>query len=63
LRDQVRRWRPTELADAALLLTKADAALKAGEIDALGTITVLDPVQRQALLERTLLSIARSSSR
>lgn len=63
LRDQVRRWRPAELADAALLLTKADAALKAGEIDALGTITVLDPVQRQALLERTLLSIARSTGR
>ena len=63
LRDQVRRWRPTELADAALLLTKADAALKAGEIDALGEITVLDPAQRQAMLERTLLSIARSSGR
>lgn len=62
LRDQARRWRPAELADAALLLTKADAALKAGEIDALGTITVLDPVQRQALLERTLLTIARRSS-
>ena len=63
LRDQARRWRPAELADAALLLAKADAALKAGEIDALGGITVLDPVQRQALLERTLLSIARRSGR
>lgn len=60
LRDQARRWRPAELADAALLLAKADAALKAGEIDALGAITVLDPVQRQAMLERTLLTIARS---
>lgn len=63
LRDQVRRWRPAELADAALLLARADAALKAGEIDALGAITVLDPAQRQALLERTLLTIARSTSR
>lgn len=63
LRDQARRWRPAQLADAALLLTKADAALKGGEIDALGGVEILDPLQRQALLERTLLTIARSASR
>lgn len=63
LREQSRRWRPAQLADAALLLTRADAALKGGEIDALGGVEILDPLQRQALLERTLLTIARSPSR
>jgi hypothetical protein len=47
------------LADAALLLTYADAALKGGHIDELGTVEVLDPVQRQALLERVLVEMAQ----
>ncbi len=59
LKDQVRRWNPSDLADAALLLTQLDAALKGGEIDEYGEVTVLDPVQRQALLERTLIEISR----
>ena len=63
VRDTVRRWRPAAMADAALLLTRADAALKGGEIDELGRIAVLEPIQRQALLERTVVSIARSAGR
>jgi DNA polymerase-3 subunit delta len=63
VRDTVRKWRPASMADAALLLTRADAALKGGEIDELGRIEVLEPIQRQALLERTVVSIARSSGR
>lgn len=59
LRDQGRKWRPAELADAALLLTYADAALKGGHIDVLGTVEVLDPIQRQALLERVLVEMAQ----
>lgn len=59
LRDQARKWRPAELADAALLLTYADAALKGGHIDELGTVEVLDPIQRQALLERVLVEMAQ----
>ena len=63
VRDTVRRWRPAAMADAALLLTRADAALKGGEIDELGRIAVLEPIQRQALLERTVVNIARSAGR
>lgn len=63
LRDLTRRWTPAQLADAILLLTRVDAALKAGEIDAWGNITVLDPVQRQEMLERALLTMARKSFR
>ncbi len=63
VRDTVRKWRPAAMADAALLLTRADAALKGGEIDELGRIEVLEPIQRQALLERTVVSIARASGR
>jgi DNA polymerase-3 subunit delta len=59
LRDQARKWRPAELADAALLLTYADAALKGGHVDELGTVEVLDPIQRQALLERVLVEMAQ----
>jgi DNA polymerase-3 subunit delta len=59
LRDQARKWRPAELADAALLLTYADASLKGGHIDELGTVEVLDPIQRQALLERVLVEMAQ----
>lgn len=60
VRDTLKHWRPTAMADAALLLTRADAALKGGEIDELGRIHVLEPIQRQALLERTIVEIARS---
>jgi DNA polymerase-3 subunit delta len=59
LRDQGRKWRPSELADAALLLTYADAALKGGHINELGTVEVLDPIQRQALLERVVVEMAQ----
>lgn len=59
LRDQARKWRPAELADAALLLTYADAALKGGHINELGVVEVLDPIQRQALLERVLVEMAQ----
>ncbi len=58
LRDQARKWRPAELADAALLLTYADASLKGGHINELGAVEVLDPIQRQALLERVLVEMA-----
>jgi DNA polymerase-3 subunit delta len=61
LRDQARKWRPAELADAALLLTYADAALKGGHIDELGAVEVLDPIQRAALLERVLVEMAQVS--
>lgn len=61
LRDQARKWRPAELADAALLLTYADAALKGGHVNELGSVEVLDPVQRQALLERVLVEMASVS--
>ncbi len=61
LRDQARKWRPAELADAALLLTYADAALKGGHINELGAVEVLDPIQRQALLERVLVEMAQVS--
>ena len=63
VRDTLRHWRPAAMADAALLLAKADAALKGGEIDELGRIEVLEPIQRQALLERTIVRIARSGGR
>jgi len=54
LRDQLRRWRPGALADAAVLLATLDAQMKGG--DGIG----LDPVQKQVVLETTLLRIARS---
>lgn len=58
LRDQARKWRPAELADAALLLTYADSALKGGHVNELGAVEVLDPIQRAALLERVLVEMA-----
>lgn len=61
IREQLRRWRPSELADASLLLTHVDASLKAGAVDDLGRILVLDPVQRVALLEKTVIEIATLS--
>lgn len=54
LRDQLRRWKPAALADAAVLLAALDAQLKGG--DGVG----LDPAQKQVVLETTLLRIARS---
>lgn len=54
LRDQLRRWKPAALADAAVLLASLDAQMKGG--DGVG----LDPVQKQVVLETTLLRIARS---
>lgn len=54
LRDQLRRWKPGALADAAVLLAALDAQMKGG--DGVG----LDPVQKQVVLETTLLRIARS---
>lgn len=59
LKQQVRYWNPRMLANAAILLTNTDAALKAGVINELGVAQVLDPAQRMALLERTVLDIAR----
>lgn len=59
LKQQVRLWSPRMLANAALLLTQTDAALKAGVINELGVPQVLDPAQRTALLERTVLTIAQ----
>ena len=53
LRSQLRRWTPRELADAARLLAAADVALKGGDDG-----PALDPVQKRALLERSLLDIA-----
>ena len=54
LRDQLRRWKPAALADAAVMLAALDAQMKGG--DGIG----LDPVQKQVVLETTLLRIARS---
>lgn len=54
LREQLRKWRPGTLADAAVLLATLDAQMKGG--DGVG----LDPVQKQVVLETTLLRIARS---
>lgn len=54
LRDQLRRWKPAALADAAVLLATLDAQMKGG--DGVG----LDPVQKQVVLETALLRIARS---
>ena len=54
LRDQLRRWKPSALADAAVLLATLDAQMKGG--DGVG----LDPSQKQVVLETTLLRIARS---
>lgn len=54
LRDQLRRWKPAALADAAVLLAALDAQMKGG--DGVG----LDPTQKQVVLETTLLRIARS---
>jgi DNA polymerase-3 subunit delta len=54
LREQLRRWKPAALADAAVLLATLDAQMKGG--DGIG----LDPVQKQVVLETTLLKIARS---
>lgn len=54
LREQLRRWKPGALADAAVLLATLDAQMKGG--DGVG----LDPVQKQVVLETTLLRIARS---
>lgn len=54
LRDQLRRWKPGSLADAAVLLASLDAQMKGG--DGVG----LDPAQKQVVLETTLLRIARS---
>ena len=54
LRDQLRRWKPAALADAAVLLASLDAKMKGG--DGVG----LDPAQKQVVLETTLLRIARS---
>ncbi len=54
LREQLRRWKPGTLADAAVLLATLDAQMKGG--DGVG----LDPVQKQVVLETTLLRIARS---
>lgn len=62
LKQQVRYWNPRMLANAAILLTKTDAALKAGVINELGVAQVLDPAQRMALLERTVLDITRMRS-
>jgi DNA polymerase III subunit delta len=61
IREQLRKWRPSELADASLLLTYVDASLKAGAVDELGRILVLDPIQRIALLEKTVIEIATLS--
>lgn len=57
-RGQSRSWPPKRLADAALAVSQAEAALKGGEIDQLGRVEVLDPAQRQALLERIVVLIA-----
>ena len=54
LREQLRRWKPAALADAAVLLATLDAQVKGGA--GFG----LDPVQKQVALETTLLRIARS---
>lgn len=54
LRDQLRRWKPGALAEAAVLLATLDAQMKGG--DGVG----LDPSQKQVVLETTLLKIARS---
>ncbi len=54
LREQLRRWKPGALAEAAVLLATLDAQMKGG--DGVG----LDPVQKQVVLETTLLRIARS---
>lgn len=54
LREQLRRWKPGALADAAVLLATLDAQMKGG--DGVG----LDPVQKQVVLETTLLRIARA---
>ena len=62
-RQQSRDWPPRKLADAALLVTSAEAALKGGEIDALGRVEVLDPPQRQALLERVVVQVATLPAR
>ena len=53
VRAQLRRWTPRELADAARLLADVDVAMKGGQEGA-----GLDPVQKRAVLERTLLTIA-----
>ena len=53
VRGQLRRWTPRQLADAARLLAAADVALKGGQ-EGVG----LDPVQKRAVLERSLLAIA-----
>ena len=63
LKSQVRSWTPKRLADATLLLTRADAALKGGQIDVKGAVEVLDPPQRQALLERTVVAVAELARR
>lgn len=63
LKEQARRWGNRQLADAMLLLVRADAALKGGEIDQHGQIQVLDAAQRQALLERTVVAVARLAGR
>lgn len=62
LKQQVRHWSPRLLANAALKLTQADASLKAGVINELGVPQILEPAQRIALLERTILDIARMRS-
>ena len=54
LREQLGRWKPAALADAAVLLATLDAQVKGGA--GFG----LDPVQKQVALETTLLRIARS---
>ncbi len=54
LREQLRRWKPGALADAAVMLATLDAQMKGG--DGVG----LDPVQKQVVLETSLLRIARS---
>jgi len=53
VRAQLRRWTPRELADAALMLAEADVQMKGGHEGG-----GLDPVQKRALLERSLLRIA-----
>lgn len=54
LREQLRRWKPATLADAAVILATLDAQVKGG------TGVGLDPVQKQVALETALLRIARS---
>lgn len=55
LGDQARRWHPSEVAAAVLILVEADAAMKGG----IRRGTQLDPAQKLMELERTITRLAR----